>query len=266
MLEKEGCLNFICGGKTGDFIHCMMVIKLLCEKNNKKANLYITNDIKYGGAYFTFGVEKTFDDLKVLVNSQDYINSFYILKNDISHLNPINLNIHRGSNLLYKDCWINILLDMWNLEYKEGLWLKFNKKNEYSDKIIIHRSTQRHSNIFPWEKITKNNECLFITNPESIIEYETFPFRNNVKLHVCNSFSEMVEIINSCKIFIGNMSTPLALAHNLQIPHLAELIHLDDVHYIGDEKYLNNFFYIKSELSRHEGLNKLDGIEDFLVL
>jgi hypothetical protein len=123
-----------------------------------------------------------------------------------------------------------------------------------------------HGDEFPWDSITKNNECLFITNLESVREFENFPFRDRVKLHICNSFSEMVKIINSCKFFIGNMSTPLALAHCLQVPHLGELVPLDDIHYINDEIYINNFFYIKSQKSTQPGPNKLNGIENFLNL
>ena len=72
-------INFICGGKTGDLLHNLMVIKTICESNNFKGVLYITNNRGYGGDYFHFDIEKTYDDLEPMIMSQDYIESFHIL-------------------------------------------------------------------------------------------------------------------------------------------------------------------------------------------
>jgi len=82
-----------------------------------------------------------------------------------------------------------------------------------------------------------------------------------VDLLLCDSFYDMVVHINSCKIFVGNMSTPLAIAHSLGVPHLCELYATDQVHYIGDEKYIKNFFYFK-----HNDSGYVDGLETFLKL
>jgi hypothetical protein len=248
-------IDFISNGRTGDLIHNLFVIKSLCENKKCKANLYITNDTKYGGDTFHFPIEKTYQDLKPLLESQDYINNFNIL--DADPKTYVNLNMWRRSLLFNRTNWINLLCDLYKIPPPSSNWVTCeNKKN---DIVLIHRSTRRHNPNFPWLDIIEKNNCKFITT--DYLEYENFKYKNNVELFLCENFYQMVVEINSCKIFVGNMSTPLALAHSLSTPHLAELYKTDQVHYIGDENYIKNYFYID-----HNGNNKTNGLQNFLKL
>ena len=95
-------INFICGGKTGDLLHNLMVIKLLCQTYNAKGILYITNNRIYGGDYFHFDMETTYNDLEPMIMSQDYIDSFHILNDEENIGNFVNLNQWRWSKLFFK--------------------------------------------------------------------------------------------------------------------------------------------------------------------
>lgn len=252
-------INFICGGKTGDLLHNLMVIKLICEKNNKKGVLYITNLSEYGGDGFHFDMHSTYYDLEPFIMSQNYINSFHLLREGDVVEDYINLNQWRWSKLFFKSNWIDMLCDNYNLEPPKTPWVQSDKIEGLEDSILIHRSLHRHTVLFPWEKLVNENKCKFITNINTLHEYESFPYKDKVELIHCNSFNELVQSINSCKFFIGNMSTPLAIAHCLGKPHLGELIIPDETHYIGDEKYINDYYYIT-----YGGYKHLNGIEKFI--
>lgn len=252
-----GKINFVSGGKTGDLLHNLMVVKSICETQNKRAILYITNVSSYGGDSFHFDIHKTYYDLEPIIMSQPYIESFHILSVDDVIGEYINLNQWRKSELLYKTNWINLLCDKFQINPPLEPWLIFNKKEGLEDTILIHRSLHRNNNNFPWEKIVNEYKCTFITNISTLHEYDEFKFKNNVDLISCETFSDLVMSINSCKFFIGNMSTPLALAHCLGKPHLGELIFPDEIHYIGEEKHIKDYYYINDgDVSYLDGINK----------
>lgn len=254
-------INFVSGGKTGDLLHNLMVVKSICETNNVLADLYITNVPSYGGDNFHFDMMKTYYDLEPFILSQTYVNSFHVLRDTDIIGNFINLNEWRVSRLFNRSNWINILCDHYRLEYPKEPWITSNKKECLGDKILIHRSLHRHTPNFPWEKIVNENECHFITNTSTLHEYEQFQYKDKVGLISCDTFSDLVSSISSCKFFVGNMSTPLALAHSLGKPHLGELIYPDSIHYIGEENHLPNYYYISDG-----GLINLVGIEKYINL
>jgi hypothetical protein len=249
--------KFVIGGRTGDLLHCLYSVRGICEKLRTKADLYITDDVRYGGDGFHFDINRTFDDLKPLILKQDYISSFNILKDKID--NFINLNDWRKSSGVFKTNWIKILSDFYQIPVSGKNWISYDKDELFKNKIVIHRSVWRFSKNFPWESIVKNNDCIFITS--DIREYDIFPFKNLVKLHEWKSFSELAKIINSSKFFIGNMSTPLSLAHGLGVPRLAELFVTDQKHYIGEENLLENYFYFSDTLPAH-----ISGLEKYIKL
>ena len=248
-------INFISNGRTGDLIHNLFAVKSICEKNNSKANLYITNDLKYGGDKFLYSIEKTYDDLKDIILYQKYINKFEILSTNT--FNFVNLNSWRTSPLFSRTNWFEILMDLYKIPPPKNSWMEIEKKE--LDLVLIHRSDRRHTITFPWLDIINKNKCKFVTT--DLNEYENFYLKDKVELLLCKNFYDMVVAINSCKIFVGNMSTPLAIAHALGVPHFAELYRVDQVHYIGEEKHIGNYFYIKDG-----GHKSTDGLENFLTL
>lgn len=247
---------FVCGGRLGDVIHNLLVIKHFYELTKTKGILYITNDKKLGGDKFSSSIEETYNDIKPFILHQEYIEEFYLLPEGERPKDFNNLNRWRRSPLFMKLSWIDILQDLHKIVYDYKPWIKFDKVDYLSDIVLIHRSVNknRHTDNFPWKSITINNKCKFITCDKH--EWDQFPFKDNVDLLLVDSFSELVKSINSCKFFIGNMSLPLAIAHSIGKPHLAELIEPDGIHYEGDKKFIDDFFYIKK--NREEHIYKID--------
>ena len=237
-------INFMAGGMMGDFIQSLYALKNICEQKNDKANLYIAND----GDIWKYGLQKAFDDLKTLINSQPYINKFNILPSNFNET-FINLNDWRKIVAIthsqtggYNKCWSEVLSECYNFNItNEYQWLFSSKNNISNNKIVIHRSVHRHNNEFPWQKIINQLQvkALFLTS--NLIEWDKFSFKSpNIQLCQVSSISEMTEIIGSCKMFIGNQSAPFSIASALDIPRLVELDYDPAKFYMDEIKYSNN--------------------------
>jgi hypothetical protein len=148
--------KFVIGGRTGDLLHCLYSVRGICEKLGTKADLYITDDISYGGDGFHFDINRTFEDLKPLILKQDYISSFNILKDKID--NFINLNDWRKSSGVFKTNWIKILSESYQIPVSGKNWISYDKdelkegervekehvKNTKVGKKIAKRISQTH--------------------------------------------------------------------------------------------------------------------------
>lgn len=237
-------INFFAGGMMGDFIQTLYAVKNICNQKNDKANLYIG----HGGDVWKFGLDKTYNDVRQLIESQHYINKFDIMPNTFNE-QFINLNTWR-QNLCpvnpkygtYDKCWSEVLSKEYNFVIpQDHKWVNIIEENDYTkNKILIHRSKHRHNNYFPWQDILSNikDEALFITTDKN--EWNMFPYKTKVKLHLLNNITEMANAINSCKLFIGNQSAPLSLASSLDVPRLIELDFDPAGFYINEEKYSKN--------------------------
>lgn len=250
-------INFIMGGMIGDFIHLLLAVKNICLQKNAKANIFLTD--KHGGDNWTYGIEKAYQDLYSLVISQFYVNSFEIVPNNFS-FHHINLNTWREPKNGFIYCWSDMLSSCYNFsintDYK---WLDLNKTNsEIKNKILIHKSTKRHNADFDWDFIFDKleGEKVFITSSEN--EWKMFSHKNKTSLLLTATIEEMSIAINSCKYFVGNQSSPFAIASALDIPRLVELDKWGGaVFYKGEEKYSNNISWILTNSQKHISSNSL---------
>jgi ADP-heptose:LPS heptosyltransferase len=76
----------------------------------------------------------------------------------------------------------------------------------------------------------RHNKCIFVTCDRK--EYDDFPYKNLVPLDEHNTLQSMTKAIFSCKCFVGNQSSPLALAVAMGKPCLAELFTADAPSYM----------------------------------
>jgi hypothetical protein len=226
-------MNYICGGKLGDLIHVLWVVRRYYELHGVQGNIFLTNDSEHGGDTFSRPLDETYNELMPLLALQPYIASVQMLIGPLSE--PI-INLNEWRQFLSYGNWFDILSVTYSLplpQNKVSKWIEYPKEplSKWSTCVVIHRSLQRHNDQFPWEDIVRNHECVFVTS--NVAEYEAFPWKHMVKCHVAKDIYEMTGIIaNSC-FFIGNMSFPLAIAVSLGYPCLAELYYGDADMYIS---------------------------------
>jgi hypothetical protein len=236
-------INYLCGGKLGDFIHCLYVMMCKYTNTGVKGNIYITNNTSYGGDFFTFNIEQTYKELYDVIIAQNYVNTFEIYHNQRV---DINLNNFRTYQHLSSQSWLQILSETFNAPLIEQPWITFNTIDEqYKDTILIHQSTiRRLPRFIPiLEKIIKNNKCIFITC--NIKEYNTFALKHLINVHVKTNIYDMYVAINSCQFFVGNQSAPMVIAYSLFKPLLCE--HNDGKFYTNVKHYEHSYWFTNTQ-------------------
>jgi hypothetical protein len=101
-------------------------------------------------------------------------------------------------------------------------WLKVEKSEETKGRVIIARSARYHNNLFPWKRILAHygNAVLFIGLKE---EHDDFCRAfGNVEHRPTKDFLALAELIAGSDLFIGNQSSPYAVAEGLKHPRILE--------------------------------------------
>ena len=206
--EKEE-ITFLHSGHLGDIINSLPSIKEIAK--NKICRLFI----KVQEGYL---LEPSIKKLLPLLEKQDYIKEVKIYKNE---------NIDVDLNL-FRDFPISLNLDSvrWYFHIT-GIHGDMNNKylhnieeHNLKKKIVIIRSISRKNYLINYSFLKKYNEVIFIGLKN---EYEDLKKEiPNLDFYECKDFLEMAEIINSCKIFIGNLSFGYTLAEGLKKPRLLE--------------------------------------------
>jgi hypothetical protein len=246
-------LVYVSGGLLGDFFHQLSVINEMFLNTGRKGILYIANDI--GGANFRYELNKTYQDTYRLISEQRYIKTYGIFNNENY---DINLSTWRNNDLLFKTNWHNIFLNTYNVNWGINKWLDVPIDNSWNDTILFNTTFYRQinlGNIKIEDLLIKYNKCIkFLdVDPEQtdifIKNYGNF----EIEIYKPSNLYECIVAINSCKLFIGNLSLPLAVAYCLHkkcIVGLANII--DDVHHLGLENLMTNITNTKGNLSMEE--------------
>jgi hypothetical protein len=202
-------LNYISGGRVGDFIFQLSVIHTNYIKTGKKGILYIS-DI---GDKFIRGVETAYNDIKELVLSQEYIEDFKIHTGEDY---DINLSSWRDTIFNNNYNWIQLYRSTFNINFGTTKWIENISVNpELQDKILINFSLQRentHINLDDLLNKYDSSKLYFICLNED--EYHKFKDKTsmNIPFIYCKDILELCISINSCELFIGNFSAPLCVA------------------------------------------------------
>jgi hypothetical protein len=225
-----------------------------------KSNIYLTDNKSYGGDTWMLGVHKAQQDLYNTVISQPFVNKFEVLPDNFNE--PfINLNSWRNmvigdyfrDKFFYRS-WSEFLSEHYKYEIpKTYKWINIDKIDvETNNKIVIHRSLHRHNQLFDWKRMIDSidEEIIFVTCSNK--EWEQFNFKQDkVKLKFVSTIDEMAIAINSCKYFIGNQSSPFALACALDVNRLVELAPEPSMFYMKENKYSENISWYLNDNKKY---------------
>lgn len=223
-------------GDLGDLIFGLPTMKALGG-----GILYISNDTQYfkTRSWFT---KQVINQLKELLRYQDYIVEVYVEERmpcDVDY----DLNKFRRRQLLsfcgvldtdekpnFDKYWKNttitkLHLEEFNCDLKADIepWLKWHKKTVYENKpIIINRTTRYQNPQFPWRQICKKyGDYIYFVGTTH--EYKSFVEEfGHVDFLNTPTITSLVEAIIGCKLLIGNMSFPVALAEGFKHNCLVE--------------------------------------------
>jgi len=229
--------RYLSGGKLGDFIYQLYVIYYNYKYYGKKGILYIGNV----GDNFRFGLEKTYNDTRDLILSQEYIEDYQIYTNQKYDLNLSNWRaLIRDTN---EKNWYEIYLQAFDVPWGNTKWITIDTDSYVEDSILLNHSTMRFNQHINYKKLIdeiKQNHTLFFICFD-MFEYEQFQLKYNVSMPVivCKSINEMYQKINRCKLFIGNLSAPLAFSLSLHKQSIG-ILPTDPMHHFTDVKLNSN--------------------------
>ena len=242
MIETKSYLQ---GGNLGDFIHSLVVCKFNWDFFGYKADLYIANV----GGQFEKGMEFTYNDLKPILEKQEWLNSFSIHNGE-----PIDVNLSRfrQSRFLYTTNWLEIYFKEFLDDItppKEFTWIEMDKDESLSDTLLINRSmkpmSEQVTGIYQ-SVLNQFEKKAFICFDEE--QYNNFTLKDQCELIKVNSLEEFFIKINGSKLFIGNQSGPMAWATSMNASRGIELLAtIDNVHYIKDKEYYSQFDYFQGD-------------------
>ncbi len=233
---------YVAGGLLGDFVHQLSVIHETYKQTGRRGILYLSDQ---HGDKFRHGNNKAFQELAPLLQDQPYIHSFQRCETPPQHFD-INLSAWRQSPLLYKANWRTIFESLYKIPWASSPWLQCTLPpiSHLEDKILVNHSLHRWGNVEHYRQLLQTydpSKILFIGFQAE--EYQTFLDKTqcSIPFYHCKDISAMVHAIQSCKQFIGNLSSPLAIAYALHKPCITLLPHGydgDKAHSYGLENHL----------------------------
>jgi hypothetical protein len=245
--QNISTIRYISGGRLGDFIHQLSIINEIYIKTGKKGILYISEN--YRDCDYAHGLIRAYEDTKSFVNKLPYIESYKIYNGEEY---DIHLSSWRESLKLGQESWISIFKDVYNIEWASSPWLFAEKDDTFKDKILINcGKTMRFPQQINFNLLLSkysSKDLVFIT--ENIEDYIFFNEKTGIKMNtfIPKDIEEYQTAINSCKLFIGILSSPLTYAYGLHksnITLLNEANYFDNAHIIGLDQSRSYISYEK---------------------
>jgi hypothetical protein len=207
-------IKYISGGALGDFIHQLSVIKEKYIQTGRKGILYISHTARDTDK-FPFGLEQAYNDTYKLIINQEYIESYHIHNNE-----PFDINLSSWviNQPLFKNNWHHIFSEEYGVNWSNSKYLNIEYNNKYKDYILFSSSIKRFNSSIDYNKLFEKLPYMpiFVTTIKS--EYEHFKYKtgfNNIEYIYYDNLYDLYVAINSCKLFIGNLSSPLTVAQGV---------------------------------------------------
>jgi hypothetical protein len=238
-------INYVSGGRLGDFIHQLSICYDFFLKTGRKANIYITDTNR---EKFYLGAQTAHSDLYTILKKQNYVNEFKLYSNEYC---DINLSAWTESPLLYKTNWYKIFLDYYNVDWAKNKWINIEPNNEFKDYTLINVSMSRYVDI-EYNNLPYSKNIMFICFNK--IEYDNFCVKSKTcfPYYVVKNVEDMFKSIAGCYCFIGNLSSPLAFAISIHkyciglIGYTYDTIHMKDVEIPNYYYYQNQSIFTKN--------------------
>ena len=239
-------LIYIVGGMFGDFIQCLSIICEIYYKTGRKGVIYIGES---KSDQFRNGLVNTYNDTYPVIMKLPYIKDYQICTAETIKVN-VDLSAWRLNTKLFYQNWYHTFNQTYGVEWGKHKWLNVGYDEKWKNKVVINTNTRRFANTIDFYRLKTmyQDDLIFIAYEES--EYLHFEKTANISIeyHQFTSFSELTTIINSCKLFVGCLSAPLAIAHALHKPRICGFSSVEDSNAdyrmnAGLDAYLPNLRY-----------------------
>ncbi len=196
--------------RLGDILLNLSVCAETFYTTGRKAIVYVE------GKHLKYGLEKTYHDTYPIFSSQIWMKAYKPFKNE-----TYDVVLYEGigkSPYIDTGSWYEIFKSVYAIEWGKHPWIIVPVREEYKNIIFIHSSTTRSHTKTDLRLLIQTMpqyQFVFISDIEE--EYVHFSMRTGLQIpfYKVQSFTDLAIAINSCHIFMGNLSMPNALADAL---------------------------------------------------
>jgi hypothetical protein len=235
-------ITYISGGFVGDFFHQLSIVYEKFRITGRKGILYISDK----DLFFRTGLEQTYRDTEKVIKYQMYIHDYRIHKGEAY---DINLSSWRANQPLNVDTWYDMFKREYNVEWSTHKYIDVPEVPMLNNVVCMSSSILRWNDNIDYNLLlSKYEKIIFIAFDEK--EYTHFIEKTNIRLPFVklNNFWELAVTVSSCKLFIGNLSSPLTIAQAVNKDRIGILIDghegRDKVHVYNLTKIWNNCKWI----------------------
>lgn len=215
-------------GNIGDVLYACAFLKAYWQKMGKRIDLHLLTDQKclYVVEHPLKNIRmsaKMAEQLRPVLEAQPYIGRVTIGPKDPERVDlpldafrelPINLKcgLIQGWYQLCSDLWLDLFAP----------WITAEKLPQYEDTLVVSRTARLRSEFIDYKFLNKYaDKMLFLGLPE---ESERFKQETgiNCRYLTVDRLDTMVNIIHSCRLFIGNQGFAYTVAESVKCPRLLE--------------------------------------------
>jgi hypothetical protein len=252
-------ITYCSGGALGDFIHQLSIIKEIYDKTGRKGILYISHQAR-ASDFFPFGLDQAYKDTYEMITSQSYIDSYYVHCGESC---DINLSSWVCNQPLYLSNWGSIFLNEYGVPWCTSPYLTFPNETKFKNHVFISSSIKRFNHHIDYKNLVSKLPTIpvFVTSVKS--EYEYFKMHSGIDLE-CVYFDNLYDLhkaIYNCKLFIGNLSSPLTIAQACFKPRIC--IMLPDYN-ANDNKHMRDLDTVWGNCLYVYNSNDSQKIQDFI--
>jgi hypothetical protein len=213
-MDHNKPLSYAMSGDLGDIIYSMRT----CHQLNDPNSTYYIVDRPFTKPWN----QARLDALVPLMEAQPYLGRV-VYEEPKESLTHDFIDFRRGA-LTYSisladihATWVGIKLNPYTP------WLKVNPSNEMNGKVIVHKSPRYANPKFPWRAMAdKFGDRMVAVGVEDELHVLVSALGRQVPLRKTSSYLELAELMAGCDLFIGNQSSPCAIALGLGIPTVQE--------------------------------------------
>jgi hypothetical protein len=205
-------MNYFHSGDLGDVLYALPSIRAL-----GKGDLYL-NSRPWTAKMSPERVKV----LKLLLETQSYVGQ-------VSHGDAppsdytVDFSTFRNGGLIY-GVSLGDLQSEWvhaNADFEP--WLQVEPSKQGRGRIVCHRSPRYHNPYFRWDEIGAKfgTQLLFVGMPHEVEELRRLT-HVHAEYVITQDYLELAGLIAGADLFIGNQSSPMALAIGLGVPFIQE--------------------------------------------
>lgn len=212
LLSPTRIVNYFHSGDLGDVLYALPSIRAL-----GKGDLYLNSR-----PWTAKMPPERVKVLKSLLEAQSYVDR-------VSHGDApkdeytVDFSTFRNGGLIYGVSLGDLQSDWVHADADFEPWLQVEPSTQGHGRIVCHRSPRYQNPYFRWDEIGKEflSQLLFVGLPHEVEE-----LRRTTKVHAeyvaTQDYLELARLIAGADLFIGNQSSPMALAIGLGVPFIQE--------------------------------------------